>query len=120
MSNMSGLFGFIIFIVICLLSSAANKKNKGSTKSSSEKPAEPKPMPKPTQEKPVFTPKAPKVKTAAQPASQERKYYDSTCMSASSEHDHNRRLEQLNDFLKDGIIDREEYRILLQRYEQYR
>ena len=116
MSNTSGLLGFIIFIIICVLSSAGNKKKKGGAKTTPAKPAAPKPSAAPKTERPVFTPKAPTVKTATQ----ERKYYDSTCMTASSEHDHNRRLEQLRDFLKDGIIDREEYNILLERYEQYR
>ena len=46
----------------------------------------------------------------------ERKYYDSDCQAMSSEHDHNRRLEQLDGFLKNGIISLQEYNILKSKY----
>lgn len=45
-----------------------------------------------------------------------RKYYDSDCQKMSADHDHNRRLEQLEGFLRDGIISREEYNILKGKY----
>lgn len=109
MSNMSGLLGFIIFIVICILSSASKKTKGGSSakKTSEDNPA---PAAKPLkQSRPVSAPKA---------SAPERKYYDSTCMEADSKHDHDRRIEQLDNFLKDGIIGKEEYRILLARYQK--
>ena len=46
----------------------------------------------------------------------EKKYYDSDCERASSQHDHDRRMEQLDGFLKDGIISRKEYEILKSKY----
>ena len=33
-------------------------------------------------------------------------------------HDEQRRIKQLNDFLKNGTIDREEYKVLLERYRK--
>ena len=120
---MNGLIGFIIFIAICILSSSANKKKNGGKTSSAkpeESPAAPKSKPaaKPAQ-KPFSAPK-PAARPAAAPVMQERRYYDSTCMQECSRHDHDRRMEQLDTFLKDGIISREEYKILQQRYQQYR
>lgn len=47
-----------------------------------------------------------------------RSYYDSDCMAYNTQHDHDRRTEQLRDFLKSGIIDKEEYNILLSRYSK--
>ena len=119
MSNMSGLLGFIIFIVICVLSSAANKKKSGGAKNTAGKTPAPKPapMPKSMPKMPSFN--APKKPAApAGRAEPERKYYDSTCMEADSKHDHDRRLEQLDNFLKSGIIDKEEYKILLEKYQR--
>lgn len=123
---MDGLLGFIIFIAICFLSSSANKKKTGA-KTTSAKPAEspsapqqraPQPKERPSSAPGMQTP--PAARTAeARPQSQQ-KYYDSTCMQANAEHDHNRRMEQLRDFLKDGIIDKEEYNILLAKYQRYR
>lgn len=46
----------------------------------------------------------------------ERKYYDSDCQAMSSDHDHNRRLEQLDGFLKNGIVSLQEYNILKSKY----
>ena len=119
MSDMSGLFGFIIFIVICVLSSAGNKKKKGGAKNTADKTPAPKPapMPKSMPKMPSFN--APKKPAApARSAEPERKYYDSTCMEANTRHDHDRRIEQLDNFLKSGIIDREEYKILLAKYQR--
>ena len=45
-----------------------------------------------------------------------KKYYDSDCQRMSSEHDHNRRLEQLDGFLANGIISKAEYDILKVKY----
>ena len=46
----------------------------------------------------------------------ERKYYDSDCEAMSSSHDHDRRLEQLDGFLKNGLISMKEYNILKNKY----
>lgn len=124
---MDGFIGFIIFIAICIFSSLANKKKTNSSTTSSkpaESPAAPqsRPVPKPAAQpaqKPYSPPK-PAARPAAAPVMQERRYYDSTCMTESSRHDHDRRMEQLDTFLKEGIIGKEEYKILQQRYQQYR
>lgn len=46
----------------------------------------------------------------------ERKYYDSDCQMMSSAHDHDRRLEQLDGFLQNGLISLKEYNILKNKY----
>lgn len=45
-------------------------------------------------------------------------YYDSDCMRASTGHDHDRRIEQLDAFLENGLITREEYALMQERYER--
>lgn len=47
-----------------------------------------------------------------------REYYDSDCMQADTGHDHDRRAEQLEAFLKNGLIDKEEYEMMKSRYER--
>lgn len=47
-----------------------------------------------------------------------REYYDSDCMRASTGHDHDRRVEQLDAFLEDGLITKEEYAMMQERYER--
>lgn len=100
-----------VFFGICALIGAANKKKKSKSTSSAvnaeRKTARknqtdniPYKKPEPTTEK-------------AEPA---RKYYDSDCEQMSTQHDHDRRMEQLDGFLKDGIIGREEYEILKTKY----
>lgn len=48
----------------------------------------------------------------------DREYYDSDCMEADTGHDHDRRAEQLEAFLKNGLIDKEEYEMMKSRYER--
>ncbi len=48
----------------------------------------------------------------------EREYYDSDCMRASTGHDHDRRIEQLDAFLENGLITKEEYALMQERYER--
>lgn len=47
-----------------------------------------------------------------------REYYDSDCMRASTGHDHDRRIEQLDAFLANGLITKEEYAMMQERYER--
>ena len=59
--------------------------------------------------------------TPAEPAavkSPELKYYDGYNSQELSERDRQRRLSQLEGFLKNGIIEKEEYYILKARYER--
>lgn len=48
----------------------------------------------------------------------ERQYYDKDASERIFDRDKQRRLAQLDDFLKTGIITREEYRVLKSRYEK--
>lgn len=48
----------------------------------------------------------------------DRQYYDSDCMEADTGHDHDRRAEQLESFYKNGLIDKEEYELMAERYER--
>lgn len=90
----------VVFFTVVAIIGAANKKKKTAQPAvKAKKPAAKAAMPK-----------------AAPSAAPERKYYDSDCQKASSAHDHNRRLEQLDGFLKDGIISKAEYDILKAKY----
>lgn len=88
-------FAIAVPIAIVYFIAKAAKKNGGGT------------------EKKHGTAPAPRKYTAP-----ERQYYDSDCMQASTGHDHERRLEQLDSFLKNGLIDRKEYELMLERYER--
>ena len=111
---MEGIIIFLIIIAFGYLKSAADNKKKAASKSGNQtEKSAPSARPAPVQ-KPAARP------APVQSAEPQRKYYDSTCMQAETAHDHNRRLEQLKDFLKDGIIEKEEYEILLAKYQQYR
>ncbi len=56
---------------------------------------------------------APRHETAPQ-----KQYYDSSDVFDNYERDRNRRISQLDEFLKNGIIEKDEYRILRKKYEQ--
>jgi len=57
----------------------------------------------------------------AAPASRPKSFvYDDKAYERNTERDMQRRIAQLDDFLKNGIIDKEEYRILRERYEKRR
>lgn len=58
--------------------------------------------PKPA-ERPVYTPQA---------------GYNENAPAENFQRDRQRRIAQLDDFLKNGIIDKEEYKVLLSRYER--
>lgn len=102
----SGVAGFAIvgiilfFSIIAVIGALAKKKRAAAIGKKEEKKAE------------TYT--APR--TAVTTVMQERKYYDSDCEKMNSDHDHNRRLEQLDGFLKDGLISHEEYNILKEKY----
>lgn len=52
------------------------------------------------------------------PIAEQKKFYDGDAALQNQERDRERRLRQLDGFLKNGIIDREEYKILRSRYER--
>lgn len=56
--------------------------------------------------------------TRNSPALEQKKYYDKDMIMQDDERDRERRLKQLDDFLKNGIIDKEEYKVLYSRYER--
>ncbi len=121
---MDGIIIFIIIIALIYLKNAADskKKNTAASKTETKTGAAPSARPAPAQ-RPAYQPKAQPAQernyVPAQSEEPQRKYYDSTCMQADTQHDHDRRLEQLKDFLKDGIIGKEEYNILLAKYQEY-
>lgn len=55
---------------------------------------------------------------AQSPAPLQRQYYEENADGRNSQRDQQRRLAQLDDFLKNGIIDKEEYEVLRSRYER--
>lgn len=91
-----GLFAAVAVLVL----SIARKKSTAARPSESES-------------SPAEAPQRP-MRTSA-PA---REYYDSDCMRASTGHDHDRRVEQLDAFLEDGLISKEEYAMMQERYEK--
>lgn len=91
---------FVAFIVY------ADKKSKASK--ASDKPR--------NVQRPVAPPQRQYTQASYTPP--QRQHYDSDCMQASTGHDHERRLEQLDAFLKNGLIDRNEYELMLERYER--
>lgn len=52
------------------------------------------------------------------PVMEQTRFYDKDAFMQDNERDKERRLRQLDDFLKNGIIDKEEYKILRSRYER--
>lgn len=91
---------FVAFIVY------ADKKSKASK--ASDKPR--------NVQRPVAPPQRQYTQASYTPP--QRQYYDSDCMQASTGHDHERRLEQLDAFYKNGLIDKEEYEMMKSRYER--
>lgn len=90
---------FLWFFLKALKGTA--KKKDGLTMDAAPRQKSP---PKPT-EGPVYTPKA--------------MHYEQD-PQANSQRDRQRRLAQLDGFLKNGLIDKEEYKVLLSHYEQYK
>ena len=120
---MEGL-GSLIFAIVLIAIGVVGKKEviKGGAKkpaqTSAPKAEAPERPQTPKHPEHPYAPSTPKQQRTFTPEAQERRYYDSDCETAMSEHDHDRRMEQLNDFLKSGIIGREEYQILKERYSR--
>lgn len=55
---------------------------------------------------------------APQPVSATRIVYNENASAENFQRDRQRRIAQLDGFLKNGIIDKEEYKVLLSRYER--
>lgn len=97
----------VVFILIAVAAAiavpvllAARKKSTAARPSESER-------------SPAEAPQRP-----MRPSAPAREYYDSDCMRASTGHDHDRRVEQLDAFLEDGLITKEEYAMMQERYEK--
>lgn len=71
---------------------------------------------RPSESESESSPAAPQ--SPMRPSAPAREYYDSDCMRASTGHDHDRRVEQLDAFLEDGLITKEEYAMMQERYEK--
>lgn len=92
--------GFFAAVAVLVLS-IARKKSTAARPSESESESSP------------AAPQSP-----MRPSAPAREYYDSDCMRASTGHDHDRRVEQLDAFLEDGLITKEEYAMMQERYEK--
>lgn len=55
---------------------------------------------------------------APRPVSSTQIVYNENASAENFQRDRQRRIAQLDDFLKNGIIDKEEYKVLLSRYER--
>lgn len=55
---------------------------------------------------------------AQRPVSATQIVYNENASAENFQRDRQRRIAQLDDFLKNGIIDKEEYKVLLSRYER--
>lgn len=91
--------GLFAAVAVLVLSIARKKSTAARQNESEDAPAAP-------QQRPM------------RPSAPAREYYDSDCMSASTGHDHDRRIEQLDAFLEDGLISKEEYAMMQERYEK--
>ena len=121
---MEGLGSVIFVIVVIAISFFAKKEQKGGSsaktppKADTPKAETPERPQAPKQSGHPYAPSKPKEQRTFTPEAQERRYYDSDCEMMMSKHDHDRRMEQLDDFLKSGLIGREEYQILKERYSK--
>ena len=113
MSRASGYFVFlVIYFIIAVIRGLSNPKNKksggsaGSTAASANRTAPP-----------ISRPAAPAVRPAAS-ASRERKSADHELGEVNHQYSHvsDKRVEQVNAYLKAGLIDKTEYRQMLERY----
>lgn len=108
----------ILIIVFLYIFLGSGKKKKTADTSKKETPV---------QQRPQVFDKIPRAaefsekleRRSSMPAP-ERTFYDSDCMDWDTQHDHDRRMEQLDNFLANGIISRREYNILVGHFEQNR
>ena len=97
----------IIAIVVIAVKAATKAAQKNSAEAAPARWTRPdndsrQNAPKPA-ERPVYTPQA---------------GYNENAPAENFQRDRQRRIAQLDDFLKNGIIDKEEYKVLLSRYER--
>lgn len=103
------IFIAVIAVVVKIGKHAANGKKNGERKPEAERHSYSVSDRPRTYERP---------EPAPMPMAEQRKYYDENTVLQDRERDSERRLRQLDGFLKNGIIDREEYKILRSRYER--
>ncbi len=112
---------FAMFIIgIVILATIIGKSRKKHQEEIKGKSDDPRPQPKVELHRPV-----PSMQRREPAATAQRSYpkpdaYCFSCEASGEDHfvrDRNRRLAQLDDWLKNGLIDREEYRVLKRRFE---
>ena len=107
--------------LIAVGKSAAKKRQSGETPSRAASPAS---AARPTPSVELHRP-APSMKRREAPISSSNHFpqpeaYCVTCENTGEDHfvrDRNRRISQLDEWLKNGLIDKDEYRVLKQRFE---
>ena len=94
----------IMVIAVKAMKKAAQKNSAGSAPVQWTRPDNDRRQNAPkSAERPVYTPQA---------------GYNENASAENFQRDRQRRIAQLDDFLKNGIIDKEEYKVLLSRYER--
>ncbi len=120
---MSGILPILIiyFIFRFVLSAAGGKKGKNAGRRSAEKGTPAKPESRRAVARPEPVQRTPVREKAFSPE-RTRRRRDDNCdygdINHQYSHDHQRRMEQLDSFLKNGIIDRAEYNVLKERYQR--
>ena len=121
----AGIYAFIV--IIWVLSRIITKSKKGGAKSASKSAAPPaaqRQTPSVDLHRPVPSMKRPPVSAASRSAKRDFRAPEAPCIVCEQtgedhfQRDKARRIAQLDDWLKNGLIDRQEYLVLKDRYER--
>ena len=121
----AGIYAFIV--IIWVLSRIITKSKKGGAKSASKSAAPPaaqRQTPSVDLHRPVPSMKRPPVSAASRSAKRDFRAPEAPCIVCEQtgddhfQRDKARRIAQLDDWLKNGLIDRQEYLVLKDRYQR--
>lgn len=121
----AGIYAFIV--IIWVLSRIITKSKKGGAKSASKSAAPPaaqRQTPSVELHRPVPSMKRPPVSAASRSAKRDFRAPEAPCIVCEQtgedhfQRDKARRIAQLDDWLKNGLIDRQEYLVLKDRYQR--
>lgn len=121
----AGVYAFIV--IIWVLSRIITKSKKGGAKSASKSAAPPaaqRQTPSVELHRPVPSMKRPPVSAASRSAKRDFRAPEAPCIVCEQtgedhfQRDKARRIAQLDDWLKNGLIDRQEYLVLKDRYQR--
>lgn len=121
----AGVYAFIV--IIWVLSRIITKSKKGGAKSASKSAAPPaaqRQTPSVELHRPVPSMKRPLVSAASRSAKRDFRAPEAPCIVCEQtgedhfQRDKARRIAQLDDWLKNGLIDRQEYLVLKDRYQR--